>query len=71
MYVLVSVKLLIIRRGVVVVVCTDLVGKEPHSQVGMDKVVTSGREWSNTGPECGILYGGVVSVSDFFPKLDS
>ena len=47
MYVIVSVKRLTILGETNVVVCTDLSGKEPHRQVGMDSMVT----WEGLGGE--------------------
>ena len=42
MDVTVSIKIRYNSRGTSVVVCTDLQGKEPHRQVGIGQVMTSG-----------------------------
>ena len=46
MYIIVSIKRLRIRSGMILVVCTDREGKEPHKQVGMGRVMTA---WSLGG----------------------
>ena len=55
-------KRLAIPGGISVVVCTDFSGKEPHRQVGVVRVVTSG---SLGGEMVGTLAQSAKDVSSF------